>query len=483
MMLCKKLWSDRFSNLPDDVTHHILSFLGVRDLASVGAVSKRCREFYLSVPSVNIDASCYLPVPLVNLDASCYLKTSSKLGALMCFWDRYMFQRGVNKIQRFYINWTFFTRGIANKDSVEQYRINSWIHNAVRCNVEELNLNFTACGGFTFVLPSCLYQSQSFKSLVLKCLGKMTLEAPPVSLSCNLRYLQLTSVRIADEKFCKWISSTCKCIKELQLIQVKGIKNITIQSSSLESFTFVGMDLVDLNISGQKLRSIEIKWNFYSSPGYCSLNISAPNLEDLTWAGKVLNSQNLGKLLNLKRAFIALEPTVDDNLSEVFSSICRTKDLGINENTMKAMFKDCFMQAPLDDIRRLALIQLPSFSNDIVPITASLLRRTGYLNSLVLMSSKPSRSDSKSISSSGFDMGYWKLQNLTFIYQLKDVSIDLSSGSNEIEFAKYILENAPNLKKIVIRHHPGSQQSNIVVGKVTRCKIISRAIIVIQEIR
>ncbi|XP_040371484.1 uncharacterized protein LOC121051925 [Rosa chinensis] len=147
------------------------------------------------------------------------------------------------------------------------------------------------------------------------------------------------------------------------------------------------------------------------------------------------------------------------------------------------MFKECSMQAPLDILR--LVIVLPSFSNDIVPITASVLRRTGYLNSLVISTSKPFRSDPKSTlqSSSGFDMGYWKLQNLTFIYQLKDVSIDLSSGSNEIEFAKYILENAPNLKKIVIRHHPGSQQSNIVVGKVTRCKIISRAIILIQEIR
>lgn len=89
----------------------------------------------------------------------------------------------------------------------------------------------------------------------------------------------------------------------------------------------------------------------------------------------------------------------------------------------------------------------------------------------------------QSQSSSGFDMGYWKLQDLTFVYQLKELTIDLSNGSNEIEFAKYVLENASNLRKIVIRHHLGSQNLNSVVRKVTRCKVISRAIIVIQEIR
>lgn len=294
MMLGKKLWSDRFSNLPDEVAHHILSFLSFKELARVGIVSKRCREFYLSLPLVYIDA-----------------RTNQKRAELMSFWDRYMFHRGDKKMQRFYIAWRFSTSDTANKVCDEHFRIITWIYNAVRCKVEELDLNFLVCGMTTFALPSCLYQSQYLKSLILKCTNEMTLEVPSVSLSCNLRYLQLSLVKIVDERVCRWISCSCKCIKELQLILVKGLQNITIKSSSLESFKLVsgfGMDLVHLNISGGKLENIDLNWSFGTSPDNHSLNIDAPNLKALKWVGLVLNSQYLGKLMNLQSAFIFLQP-------------------------------------------------------------------------------------------------------------------------------------------------------------------------------
>ena len=80
-------------------------------------------------------------------------------------------------------------------------------------------------------------------------------------------------------------------------------------------------------------------------------------------------------------------------------------------------------------------------------------------------------------------MEYWKSQNLTVVNHLVALSIDLSIGSNEIEFAKYIFENAPKLNKIVIRHRPGFQKSDGLIKRVTRWKSISRAVVVIQEIR
>lgn len=54
---CGEGRTDRFSNLPDEVAHHILSFITFKDLTRVGSVSKRCREFYVSVPSVRFDSS------------------------------------------------------------------------------------------------------------------------------------------------------------------------------------------------------------------------------------------------------------------------------------------------------------------------------------------------------------------------------------------------------------------------------------------
>ncbi|PQQ19063.1 hypothetical protein Pyn_00574 [Prunus yedoensis var. nudiflora] len=79
---------------------------------------------------------------------------------------------------------------------------------------------------------------------------------------------------------------------------------------------------------------------------------------------------------------------------------------------------------------------------------------------------------------SGFNMGYWRLQNLEFIPHLKEVTIELSNGSNGIELAAYMLEYAQNLKKMVIVHSP--QQSRV-IRKLNKSKRISSATVVFQE--
>ncbi|PRQ43980.1 putative FBD domain-containing protein [Rosa chinensis] len=78
----------------------------------------------------------------------------------------------------------------------------------------------------------------------------------------------------------------------------------------------------------------------------------------------------------------------------------------------------------------------------------------------------------------GFNMGYWKLQNTAFIYQLKEVTIELSHGSNGIEFASYILDHAQNLNKMTIVHSP--QQSKA-MSKLKKSKMASNITLDFQE--
>ncbi|VVA22010.1 PREDICTED: F-box/LRR-repeat [Prunus dulcis] len=111
---CAENAIDRFSNLPDEVAHRILSFLSLKDLTRVGAVSKRCRQFHLSVPVI------------------------------------------------FSINWSCFGSKPASKFSDDRFRVITWIVNAVRCNVEVLDLRL-ACD--FLALPSCVFLSESLRSL------------------------------------------------------------------------------------------------------------------------------------------------------------------------------------------------------------------------------------------------------------------------------------------------------------------------------
>ncbi|KAL6142485.1 hypothetical protein ACLB2K_060765 [Fragaria x ananassa] len=56
------------------------------------------------------------------------------------------------------------------------------------------------------------------------------------------------------------------------------------------------------------------------------------------------------------------------------------------------------------------------------------------------------------IKSSGFNISYWKSLNLAFVDHLQYASITIFNGDNEVEFAAYLLENARNLKEMVIYH-------------------------------
>ena len=53
-----------------------------------------------------------------------------------------------------------------------------------------------------------------------------------------------------------------------------------------------------------------------------------------------------------------------------------------------------------------------------------------------------------------FNVDFWKSQGLAFVSQLKEVRMQFSNGSNEIELARYILDQAPHFKNMVILYPP-----------------------------
>lgn len=283
--------------------------------------------------------------------------------------------------------------------------------------------------------------------------------------------------------FCKWISSSCKYLKELWLDNVR-VEKFTIESSSLESFTFVYPynDFFHLSISGEKLVKIKIDWNFYkTSDGHTtSLIICAPNLKYLKWIGNLLNYHNFGKLMCSEKAQIFLKHKGEDydfdNAFEVLCSICRVKVLILSEATTKLLLREGSMLAAFSDITYLSM-HILSLTDDLVPAMVSLLKAMPHLNTLYI-NSYPSLQRINKPKACGYNSKYWKSQNLDFIFELKEVSIALATGyiNNAMELARYILEHAPNLKKMFILYLP---HQSYVIKKINKCKIISPATSVI----
>ncbi|PRQ18427.1 putative F-box domain-containing protein [Rosa chinensis] len=146
---CADPMVDRLSSVPCEVAHQILSLVRFRYLTRVGSMSKRCREFYLSTPSLNF--------------SSFYGNRQQQLHMLNCI-DRYMIRRTDDKIKSFRIHWRF-SAGI----SEESFRMMTWILIAVRCNVEVLDveLRLNTKDGATPELPPCIYCCESLRSMLI----------------------------------------------------------------------------------------------------------------------------------------------------------------------------------------------------------------------------------------------------------------------------------------------------------------------------
>ncbi|CAB4287156.1 unnamed protein product [Prunus armeniaca] len=116
--------------------------------------------------------------------------------------------------------------------------------------------------------------------------------------------------------------------------------------------------------------------------------------------------------------------------SEIAPNLSRAKVLTLNEETVKALFRRGSMPPPLNNVCSLGL-RIGNVVDELVAAMVSLFRGMPNLCN-VLIKTKPPLDDPKS-NTSGFNMGYWKMQNLAFINQLKDVTIKLSDGSNGVE--------------------------------------------------
>ncbi|PRQ43966.1 putative leucine-rich repeat domain, L domain-containing protein [Rosa chinensis] len=180
--------------------------------------------------------------------------------------DRFLLSRGYNEMRKFTLVWEGH-----HEDEVEEppcfcvnesFRMITWIQNALRCNVEKLfiDMTFYDRDGELLAFPSCVFNCASLRSLVVE-MSFTVVKTPSFTFSSNLETLALSDVDIADEGFFKWISCSCKLLKELRLAGLNGIDNITIESLSLEKFSYIHFEVYEtcrINISGEKLEEIHI---------------------------------------------------------------------------------------------------------------------------------------------------------------------------------------------------------------------------------
>ncbi|KAK9285031.1 hypothetical protein L1049_024761 [Liquidambar formosana] len=430
------------SDLPAHIVHHILSLLHMTDIAFISILSKRCRELCMSAPNLNIDSEI-LRGSLVR---------RQRFGN---FLDRFMNLCNGMEVQTFRLRW-IFSRAFCILN--EEYRVDTWLHNVVRRNVKELYLDLHPMDRIkAFELPLCIFSCGSLRVLNLN-LNNGILKLPSVGFT-TLQDLTLSGVRIGHNDFGGWVSSLCKSLMRLNLINVWGINSLSITTSSLQCLTITvqkGDDLHHINVSAEKLHTMILFWgNTHTGK---SLHVSAPNLRVLSLDGHNANYYCLANFLHVHEAWIYCLTTPpqacsDWSFFQVIRCISQVKSLYIGGKFIQSLITHGFPQTTLRNLHSLFLT-VRSLEDDLVPSIASFL---GGLPSLQKLAIKPKFLSAPSITNntlpleaSGFDAEYWESQNLVFVQKLKEAAIEIHSGENEMQLVKYLLKHAKALEKITI---------------------------------
>ncbi|PON52235.1 LRR domain containing protein [Parasponia andersonii] len=188
-------------------------------------------------------------------------------------------RRGV-PTHRLYINWCLESSLNVNRGDEEEYRVLTWLHNAVLCEVKELELVLKPKSGSAFSLPPSLIGSRSLEYLKVENLVTCFTDGIVKFLSyssigySSLKCLRLSHVRI-DESFGNWVSTCCKFLENLSLSWIKEIKSLIIDSSCLQGLHISSRDLCHLQVSAEILGWFTLFWKC-DSPSNRTFQLSTP---------------------------------------------------------------------------------------------------------------------------------------------------------------------------------------------------------------
>ncbi|KAJ9159335.1 hypothetical protein P3X46_024845 [Hevea brasiliensis] len=444
-------------DLPDHIVLNILNFFTMEDIARCSTLSQRFRRLCTSVPSLHVSRTA--------------IETNLlKRAKFVDFIDRFMIHRRL-KLVSFRLSWSI---PVLDWVLSEEYRIESWLHQAARCGVEKLNLRIFYPEGnvSSFALPVS-FSSCSFLRILLLELKNGILKLPTTGFS-SLKILNLSLVRIEHEDQFEECLSSCKCLQKLNLRNLDGIKSINITSTSIANLTIIqrhDTSVSAINVSACNLQYIQIYWSSSQSK---QVKITAPSLLGLMMEGVVFDSYHLGSFNSLEHAIIFFltnprllsknKASIDSSyLNEILFSVRHARVLFIGIAFLKLLLTEELLLhfSYMVKVQRLHLHVTPHSEDYFFPMVVSILNRLPSLESLTMKSFFESAAPSGNASS--FSMESYESKSVDFVDKLKSVLIELYRGHKALEFIKHLLNQKKALVKMTIYYSPEEhpQPSNI----------------------
>ncbi|EEF40273.1 hypothetical protein RCOM_1382010 [Ricinus communis] len=374
-------------DLPDHIVYNILSFFSLKDIARFSTVSRRCRNLCFSVPRLNINLT----------DSQLMLTERIKM---FDFVDRYMIHRRGTNFQSFALSWSFKKGSVTNL-LTEDYRVDSWLRQVARCNVEGLKLSITFQESIeSFDLPLCFTDCSSLKYLSIN-LTNGILKLP----ATGFRFLQVLILSAAQvqQDLVEEMLSSCKCLKRLIIANLNGLESLNLKSTCLEQL-FLGITdtrantLSTINVSACRLNLLRVFWASRRSSNKKKLVVSAPNIIRLTLEGDIDCDYQLCSFDSLEMAsvFVQTNPLLlikneasiaaQQRCTEILKHVRHSKVLHLSIAFVKLLSAEIFPAIPLRNVHTLYLHVSPDSEGYNVPLIVSFLMSFPNLRHLTFTS-------------------------------------------------------------------------------------------------
>ncbi|XAR52601.1 hypothetical protein NMG60_11020751 [Bertholletia excelsa] len=226
-------FEDRVSDLPDHIIHYILSFLESDEVVKTSLLSKRWRYLSASAPHFDLDKYSLFSKRIFPRE----------------------FDSVVNRVLNFQNGSLNLLRFRVNAGRTWKRNIDEWISEAVKRNVQEVDLNVTCIRRYNFEFPCSLLTCDSLRVLRLK-FWYDTLKLPlPGTGFGRLKSLHLLKASLLiDDSFRCFISS-CPLLEDLSLKEClfDTDNNLEISSNSLRNLTIENLDGIYKSLGGKKI--------------------------------------------------------------------------------------------------------------------------------------------------------------------------------------------------------------------------------------
>ncbi|EYU24829.1 hypothetical protein ABFS82_13G021400 [Erythranthe guttata] len=469
---------DRISDLPDDVIHHIFSYLPIKSVAQTSLLSKRWSSIWRSFPDLDFTTVAALTTT-TNPAAAAALTSITTPAALISSLRRRV-QHHVSKDAKYADQISALIekrhsdiRAVKFRAFVTFSTLNRLIRNSVKRNVQELDVEVFTCDYFNF--PRIVMNSAALKTLRLKS-WHPGFRLPPLQIMKeglkSLSVLSLSRPILHDSPSLidLFTNSSFPSLKKLHLEACFGMTHLKIECPALEDLCLEhNFQLHDLEISSPKLEKLRVFSCFdaSSNSNISRVKIEAPLLKNIVWSYNAVTQECvLNKLTSLHEAVVGFfVPNEDLNaakfrsVSNFLTGISCCKSLTLESQCIEIMSKND--RVSMCSFGKLKCLELSTgFEKHNNSALAGVFRSAPTVNTVtikILGDDKAERRQwNKDLwqSPSSGEERYWESQTQylnSFLRHLKEVRIfGFTECANDVSLVKFLLKHGKVLQQVFI---------------------------------